>query len=419
MAYDLSMKNFIIPLIIFFSQSLIAEEVCEQDSGNSEIEEMAQFNCETINKMSCAQRASDPDAIRNRITRQFEYVEKEKENIIRRYDQAYANTAWSQFFEYNPAYKQNNSSYQPTPILDWFTDNGKIPGITKDDVKAKLIDNYVKFAEQNDCTPVIKHQYTHIEFPQGLKTRSEQDLNRELNKISDFENKKNEFFDQYNSRALERGSYCEKGRSVKQRFQYTHLIHQPCSGNVSGFFKDNEWNSSSLDQQLSGESANEVVNCIKERMRNGGTIHHISISASASALNNTGAAASRFCKKGFLGLSQARAEAARDRILPQLFTRAGASDFDFASHVQINANGRNGDGSSGPCPYKLVDGVEVLKDEYKTAAGKKELADAKYVKIHVTFNESKTPHPDTGDYYHNRFFCRSMRFECAPVTSSK
>jgi hypothetical protein len=418
-AYYFFMKYFIIPLLVLFSQSLIAEEVCELDTGNLAFEELTQFNCETINKISCAERAVDPNAIRTRITKQLEFVEKEKENIINRYDQVYSKTFWSQFFDYNPAYKHNNSSYKAIPILDWFTDDGKIPAISKDEVKAKLIDNYVKFAEQNDCTPILKHQYTHIEFPQGLKTRSEQELQKEINKIPDFEKQKDDFFDQYNKNAIERGSYCEKSRSVKQRFKYTHLVHQPCSGNVSGFFKDNEWNTSSLDQQLSGESANEVVNCIKERIRNGGTIHHITISASASALNNTGEAASRFCKKGFHALSEARAEAARDRILPQLFSRAGAADYNYAPHVEINASGRNGDGSSGPCPYKLVNGVEVLKDEYKTTAGKKELADAKYVRIHVTFNESKTPHPDTGDYYHNRYFCRNLRFECAPVGSDK
>lgn len=410
------MKLILFTLLTLFSAQVFAEEFCEQSSGNTAVEELLQFNCERINSASCAQKPADPDALRTRITNQLAYVEREQENIQRRYAQVYANTPWSQFFDYDPAYRQSNSSYVPQPILDWFTNNGQAEGISKEQVKAALIDNYVKFAEANDCTPVIKHQYTHIEFPQGLKTRSEQELQRELEKIPDFERQRDEFFNRYNSNALSRGSYCEKGRAVKQRFHYTHLIHEPCSGNVSGFFRDNEWNTSSLDQQLSGAGATEVINCIRERLRNGGTIHHISINSSASALNNTGAAAAQFCKKGFQGLSQARAEAARDRILPQLFSRAGAQNFDFNPYVQINSSGSNGDGSSGPCPYKLVNGVEVLKDEFKTAEGRRELEDAKYVRIHVTFNQSKTPHPDTGSYYHNRYYCRNIRFECAPVT---
>ena len=414
--YHFLMKNLgLTILLILLSSTIQAEEVCEQDTTPAAVEELLQFNCERINSASCAQNEPDPNALRNRILGQLAYVEKEQAKIQRHYEQAYKNTAWSQFFDYDARYKENNSSYVPQPLLDWFTMNGQAEGFTKEELKNSLVEKYVAFGQKNDCTPVIKHQYTHIEFPQRLKTRTEQELQRAIREIPDFEQKRDDFFKDYNSRSLERGSYCDKSRALQPRFHYTHLIHQPCSGNLSGFFKDNEWNSSSLDQLMDGEEASSVVNCIRERIRNGGTIHHITVSSSASALNNTGEAAKKFCKKGFRGLSEARADAARNRILPQLFARAGSPDFDFDSHVQTKTFGGNGDGTSGPCPYKLVNGVEVLKDEYRTAEGKKELEDAKYVRIQVTFNESKTPHPDTGSYYHNRYVCRNIRFQCAPV----
>jgi hypothetical protein len=282
--------------------------------------------------------------------------------------------------------------------------------------KAGLIDRYVKFADKNDCTPVVKHRTYSSDYPQ--KTFDKKEEIEKLVSTPEYKAERDKFFETYNSRASERGMYCETGRVDTRPFHYVAEQFPPCSGNVSGLFKDNEWATSTLDAKVGTEATNEVTQCIQDRIAKGAKIHHIAVIASASALNNTGAAAKKFCKKGFLGLSQARAETARDKILPGLFSQAGQSSYD-QSKVILNYNGGNGDGTSGPCPYRIgADGKEVLKDEFKTPEGKKELDNSKYVTVQVTFDSYQKAVNNNKEHYSGKHYCRQIYFECAPIQAS-
>lgn len=72
-----------------------------------------------------------------------------------------------------------------------------------------------------------------------------------------------------------------------------------------------------------------------------------SITASSSALNNTGDAARDFCKKGFLDLSRARAQG----VLAKIKAISGIGSVEHAAGV-LNYAGANGDGTRGDCPYE-------------------------------------------------------------------
>lgn len=405
------MKKLIILTAILFSFNLIADdEICEQATGD-QLDQLAEQNCDVINKASsCAQVTPDPDGIRKLITNRLERSYNDQENFKKLWS-TYKGTAWNQMFDYNP----NISKDVPQHLLDWFTNDGKAT-VSKEDVKNSIIEEFVKFSQKNDCSPIIKHQNTSRKFPQQDFDK-EEDLKKAM-RAPNYQEEKDKFFRDLNSRALERGTYCESGYADTRPFHYVAQKFPPCSGSVSGLYKDNVWSSSSLDSNLASQATSDLSACIKDAVARGAKIHHISVVSSASALNNTGAAAKKFCKKGFLQLSQARAEAARDKILPQLFSSSGMNPEIYQPKIILNYDGSNGDGTSGPCPYVLKDGVEVLKPEFKTADGKKALDDAKYVNLQVTFEAQTQAVSDNKTHYGASYACRHIRFECAPIQAS-
>lgn len=404
------MKKYSLFLLLLLSFNIMADELCEQTTGD-QVEQLAADNCAiTDAAASCAQSAPDPDGIRKLITNRLDRSFNEQENFRRNWN-TYKGTAWNQMFDYNP----NVSNDVPQHLLDWFTNNGKA-AVTKDEVKNNIIEEFVKFSQKNDCTPIIKHGYVSTKFP-SKNFNSDAELKAVIN-APGYKEEKDKFFDEYNSRALNRGVYCEKGYTDTRPFKYVAQEYPPCAGSVSGLYKDNAWSASSLNSQLAGEATSELATCIKDAVARGAKIHHISVVSSASALNNTGEAAKKFCKKGFQALSKARAEAARETVLPQLFSNSGLDPATYQSKVILNYDGSNGDGTSGPCPYTIKNGVEVLKDEYKTAEGKKNLDSSKYVNLQVTFEALKTGVKDDKTHYAAGYSCRQIRYECAPIQAS-
>ncbi|MFP5386883.1 MAG: hypothetical protein ACLGHN_12435 [Bacteriovoracia bacterium] len=397
-------------LLVLVINTADANEFCDP-AYNETIDSFVEKNCEITDKMkTCAQKEPDPDALKKRIQALLKGSEDKQDDIQKYWNQSYSKTAYAQLFDYSKARAQNDSKYVPTHLFDWFTDSGKA-SVDRDKLKEKMVENYVKFAQKHECTPVIKHRYTVHHYPDNYKTENEAEL-KKLMSSADFEAKKNEYFDKYNERTLESGTYCEKDRVNTKPFHYVSEQYPPCSGNVSGLYKDNEWASSTLDAQLKGGATDEVISCIKDRLAKGAEIHHISVVSSASALNNSGEAAKKFCKKGFLELSKARAENARDKVVPQLFSLAGAENIDYKSKLVLNYKGSNGDGTSGPCPYTLKNGVEVLKSEYQKPEGKKELDKEKFVRIHVTFESKTKKVNDSKTYYAASYSCRNIYLDC-------
>jgi hypothetical protein len=403
------MKILTIILAVFMSNLYAAEE-CAVASASPQAEELAEQNCEVTDKMSsCAQKPVDPDAARKRITQLFERTETDKDKIIANW-KTYGASALAQLFDFDDK-RQPSKDYKPTPLLDWMTNDGKAD-VTKDALRANMIEKYVEFAEKNDCTPIIKNRFVIVPYPANVKTKTAEELNKIL-KAPNYTAEKDARFKEMNANTLKSGTYCDYSAKPNPG-PWTTVAQEypPCTGNMSGLFADNVWSTSSLDSKMTSAATSEVMSCIKDRMAKGAKIHHISVVSSASALNNTGEAAKRFCKKGFLGLSEARAKAAQDKILPALFE---GTDANYQSKVNLNFRGSNGDGTSGPCPYKLVDGKEVLKSEFASSAGKKTLDDDKYVRIHVTFeSQTKSVQSEKKEYI-PYYYCRNIYLECKPL----
>jgi len=357
------MKKLSILFLLTLSLNLHAnEEACEQTTVSDKADKLASDSFDAAGKvLSCAQQAVDPDKMKKRIEGLFQFSEDNKDKIINNWDRTFKKTVYSQLF-------RHNGNEKVEPLMDWLTHNGEVAGIDKAEKKQAVIDQYVAYAKKFDCTPRIEQRNTKISYPENYETESEVEL-KKLMKAPDFKTKKNENIKPMIAKKAARTifSICNGNSANTHKYQHVAVVYPPCAGNLSGFFKDNEWKSSSMD--LNGPDTSEVVACIKASLAKGAVIDHIAVVSSANALSNTELAAKKFGEKGFLGLSQARAESARDTILPQIFSKAGVAKSEYESKVGLHPEGANGDGTSGPCPYKLVKGEEVRKDEFKTPEG--------------------------------------------------
>ncbi len=404
-------KHLSILSFLIISLATYANEECSVNNDDK-VDELAAQSCEVTDKMAtCAQNAPDPDAMRKRIESLLSNSEKEKEKVQKYWD-SYKNSFYGQMFDFDKNRASVDKSYVPTHLMDWISNQGKAD-IDIPKFKETMVEKYVNFAKKNDCNPVVKHRDTTTYFPSKI-FNSEKEI-KDIIASPTYAAEKDAHFKSLNEKFYDRGTYCEKGQVNTRGFYYVAEEFPPCAGNVSGLFKDNQWTTSTLDQKVGTEATDEVTSCIRDRISKGAKIHHVSVLSSASSLNNTGEASKKFCKKGFLALSKARAESARDKILPGLFAQAGQSEAVYQSKVDLSFNGTNGDGTSGPCPYTIKDGKEVLKDEFKTAEGKKDLDDSKYVKVQVTFESHSKPVNDNKTHYAGQYYCRNIYLECAPV----
>jgi hypothetical protein len=407
------MKRLIFTIFIFsISTPLLAFENCTDANltPSAQAEELAQQNCDVVDKMSsCAEKQIDPDAAKNRI-----------EMILGRVDAGEPVKSWQYSKKIYPPYDQFYDPDQrtgvkpPQTIIDWLADSQYSGTQTdKEAIKESIVKKYVEYAKRFDCTPIVKSGYTHQSYPQQVRGNTLKELQTQV-ETPEVKAAKEEHFKTYNARSSETLSICNPTRYSNQAWVDVAQLYPPCTGNVSGLFKDNISNVSTLDKSILGAETNDVSQCIQQALAKGAKIHHISVNSSASALNNTGEAAKKFCKKGFLALSQARAESARDKILPEIFSKAGQADYDYSSKIEMNFKGSNGDGTSGACPYTLVNGKEVLKEQYRTPEGKKELDGNKYISIHVTFEDSMKRVESKKSYYAPFYSCKRIYFQCAP-----
>lgn len=404
-------KPLLIASILFLSFNSVADEQCALDSSLNQIDELHQNNCDATDKIvSCAEKAVDPDAQKNRIEGWFNVAEERKEKIIAE-KKAVPKNSFGGLFQSDD---YGNGVINNTHITDFMTFNGKIQNEKTGKLKEFIVDKYIKYAERFNCDPIVKTSYTYQLYPWNSKFRTEEEFEYSIDQ-EQFKKDRDQYFSRMNS-SPNNEIICDPVAGAIEKRTPREVIYPPCAGNVSGFFKDNEWTSSTLDNNLESPAANELASCIKDRISKGGVIDKIIIESSASALNNSGEAAKRFCKKGFKDLSRARAETARDKIVPKLFAKAGANAQGLT--VDVFPGGSNNDGTSGPCPYELKEGKEVLKKEYLTAEGKKSLDDHKYVKVNVAFKEVHKP--TSGEYFFTqKYNCRQFKFECMPKVGEK
>ncbi len=128
------------------------------------------------------------------------------------------------------------------------------------------------------------------------------------------------------------------------------------SPDFHSLFSDNDWvvDENSCDAGY----LSSIVDQAAESAGKDGKIEHISIESSASRYKNTGKAAD----KSFKQLSQLRAEGARDFIIKKL---AEKGKIVSVEDVDIDADGANKDGTSGPDPDPKHPEKKADYDQYK------------------------------------------------------
>lgn len=415
---------------MFCWQILMADETHDSCNLLNDPHRAQSESCDIINQAGQCKEAPpvDANALRSRITSLIKISEDPAR--IKRFKEN-----WNNESRLNPwAMKMyaERSSYEiqeklaPVPILDYFSDvQFSSFAKSKEEYKKAFIEKYIDFAKKMDCSPTFRVSSNYVEAHPTLQGFSAEKMGRDerearirslredMNKpenIKAVQDRMKKIADESTSKFF----ICNDKPELDARYKVTER-YQPCAGNFKKNFENNKYDVSETDlsKLLATSEANELSQCIKDRLAQGAKLHHVSIVASASSLNNTGEAEKKFCKKGFLNLSTARAETARNKVLPELFAKAGFAKFDLnKTQIEINATGANGDGTSGPCVYEMKNGKEVLKPYYSTKAGQEELDENRYVKIQVTFEEASKKVDDRVPHYRPMYRCKKIDFKC-------
>lgn len=392
--------------------------------------------CEEINKNGQCKEAPavDPNAMKKRIENYLK-VSEDPQYIER------MRTNWDLQIKYNPQFEKfyaerdsidKKNQRPPVPLMKWFSD----PIFSEfakghEDYKKAFIEKYVAYSQKYDCVPTFDRGSIDLEPHPAIKSFSSEKMgsNQILRRLDQMKTEMqdpkniqalNDHMKKMGDQSLDRFYICTTRSEVDGSGYVRGLVTQsqrsmPCAGNFKKNFLNNKHDvsPSELSNLLNSQEAQAVSACIKERLAQGAKVHHISITSSASSLNNTGDSAIRFCKKGFLGLSTARAETARDKILPGLFKQAGQMQLDMSQvKIDINPNGSNGDGTSGDCPYIYKNGQEILKPYYNTKTGQEELDQSRYVKIQVTFEDNSKKINDSVTTYQPMYRCKKIELKC-------
>ncbi|MGZ3691852.1 MAG: hypothetical protein ACXVAX_10130 [Pseudobdellovibrio sp.] len=403
----------------------------------------------------CVERKIDENAVRERISKNLDEAQGKFDEFKNRFNGSRSssqlndlfrqtNPYYSSFFRFEPAY--DGAAKWPTPVLAWINDN-KFTSSTEDadTLKKAFIEKYVQFAKKMDCNPQITTETSVMELskPQKVSSKGKQsyeyeravaDFKRDIAKPENIQADRDEVA-RFNSHASESLTTCSPNLYSPEERTIVSYTFPGCAGNFKQYFADNQYkiSKSSLDQIMQDPNSKNLADCIKSAVARGAKINHISISASANSLNNGGEAARKFCPKGFRGLSNARAESARDVILPAVFEGSAVDYASVSSLVNINDSGANGNGTSGPCVYtKDASGHETVKPEVlkalnladqhkinpkvKIDPASQEILDsldaAKNVSVQVTFDENTVGAKENSRFYSAMVSCRSIKFSC-------
>lgn len=257
-------------------------------------------------------------------------------------------------------------------------------------VRDEVVENLLKFEHEFNCRAEIA--------PVDFVTSVRGDLSKEIAKNSRLKNtnlcfpskqaamdavkNNSESIDKYYNNKYRSEAAIDKGTACLPRYNYGNFnvpvsFKRSCAGRFSQYFADNMWDIDS--DKLSGDPEYETFKkCINDMKAQGLKLTSVNVTASSSQLNNTGEASKYFCAKGFKGLSEARGQSAKKHLVSELGFKE--------SEVKVTSNGSNRNGSSGDCPYELVNGKERLKKEYYRGEAQREiLDDAKYVKVNAVF----------------------------------
>ncbi|MBI2605938.1 MAG: hypothetical protein HYW49_07645, partial [Deltaproteobacteria bacterium] len=123
------------------------------------------------------------------------------------------------------------------------------------------------------------------------------------------------------------------------------ILDEDCVATGKVEFAGNQFNTVNQTSQI----FTKLKECVDQKIASGFALSSINIQASSSRLNNTLDAATAFCRKGFYALAKARGDAVKTAVTNVLGNSLGSAK------ITVDPSGINGDGSSGPCPYRCQD----------------------------------------------------------------
>ena len=167
--------------------------------------------------------------------------------------------------------------------------------------------------------------------------------------------------------------------------QKVAVIRKPCELVLTKTLPDNEYRLEPYLSQIKRTvEYQDAEKCLQGKLD---SLEKVTILASSNQLNNT---SSEFCKKDFLGLSKARAESAREVLLPDLL-----KGYEKTVSIDLDFRGKNKNGSSGPCPYQKTEiassltGEKLISGFKKNPELKNELQKGKYLILRFEFKEKE------------------------------
>lgn len=326
-------------------------------------------------------------------------------------------------FTTSPHRSNMSNLYIRSPIHHFLSKgNSNIDPKKYEALKKEVVDNLLRFESEHNCqAEVIATGYNIGIYGDLAKEIRENNSEQVKNSDLCFEteaaaesvmNKYKSQIDEYykerhqGAGALKTNNFCNvKVTGNEIRAWGSRVIQKPsCSGTFTKHFADNIWSVSKADV-ADDPKYQEFAACLERMKKQGNKFRDMVVSAASNRLSNGGNAARNFCAKGFGELSQARANAAKDFL---------AQEFGYTSdQVKTKVIGSGKDGGSGPCPYKLVNGQEVvIKDFLEGGSRRQEMEDNKYVKVVANFDPIREEVKDSFKCFQYTRQCAQLRYKC-------
>ncbi|MBL7663752.1 MAG: hypothetical protein JNM93_01370 [Bacteriovoracaceae bacterium] len=313
----------------------------------------------------------------------------------------------------NNKFMSASSSNGSLPAIDdKFQDAKKYSGLETEELLSLMnvaLENYMQY--QPNCTSFdyniqrgLRHTFSMDELENYRKDNYKKNLKYVDINSEEYKNRFETWYSktklenfQSNNSESEMSTYsprrkavwrqiCEKKPMLKT-LTTTESTNPPstlkkCSVNLGHHFKNNVWliEKTTINNILNNDSFKELQKCVEAS--NTKQVNKIYIESSSNLFKNGYPANDAFCERGFLGLSKARAESAKELVPPIL--SALKLENVSTDKITLSYTGSNGDGTSGPCPYSGESTQKKLDSEDTKA-----LEDAKHVNIVIELGNEK------------------------------
>ncbi len=459
------MKKIIFIISLIYLNTVLADSGITCGPVNALLQnanDVKDVACEEINKKRCEVRTKiDPNSARKRIQGMLDRAESEAQ-------QKSFPANWKKIFKNNPDIEKffgardlqaKTKDLPPVPLTQWMGDE-KFAMSTKDraEFKKAFVEKWVAFSQKFRCDPTIESDNdTAVNPPNpdipafdsrrltsdvimknltAMKSKMATEKNTVYveNYLKEIANASLSLTDEKNKKTSDplkatamsastlmvcttqpdlNGGFPPGRKTIEERYP-------PCVGTFRKNFENNEWeiNSAQLKELLTKDDDTIAVSaCINKRLLEGAKygvkVDHISIKSSASALDNKGKAETKFCAKGFKALSEARAETGKSVLVPGLFSQVDSKLYNLNEFkYKSDPLGKNGDGTSGECPYEYINGMQKLVKPYDTLEGQKTLNENRYVEVHVAFSDSSNSKDEEFLTFQPSYHCRTIHLKC-------